>query len=318
MENLIKQHQEAIRKNIINSFEKGRAHPIGTIKKFGNRQYIKTASGWKYYGKGTGQKAQQHHQTSKDVDKKKTSNKQSLLALKEKLSGFRVISESDKMLNLTKQFKGDHNVLIQDTANDDARFYVNLDSKIEINSNSLANKRANYQTTSARKVRHKRIKTVSYVDNISDVENLLEKHQKKVNRVDSSIKLIKSESSKYSINELKTALDRAASDEHDIPYATEQEIKKLKEKYPDKAAEIDADVKKLHEKELASFKKKENTVLGLKISRIKQGIKEVKLSGGKSVMVYTDKNRHTHYSNINESKDEFVKRLATNRAIEIL
>ena len=34
--------------------------PIGTIKEFGGRQYIKTDSGWKYVGKGTGKGAKEH------------------------------------------------------------------------------------------------------------------------------------------------------------------------------------------------------------------------------------------------------------------
>ena len=41
--------------------EKGKTqHAIGAIKEFGGRQYIKTVSGWKYHGKGTGVKAQEH------------------------------------------------------------------------------------------------------------------------------------------------------------------------------------------------------------------------------------------------------------------
>ncbi|MBJ7437026.1 MAG: hypothetical protein JHC54_15380, partial [Acinetobacter sp.] len=31
---------------------------IGEIRKFGGREYIKTAQGWKFHGKGTGTKAQ--------------------------------------------------------------------------------------------------------------------------------------------------------------------------------------------------------------------------------------------------------------------
>lgn len=41
--------------------EKGRTvHPVGSIKEFGGRNYIKTPTGWKYHGKGTGVKAQAH------------------------------------------------------------------------------------------------------------------------------------------------------------------------------------------------------------------------------------------------------------------
>lgn len=41
--------------------EKGKvSQPIGTIKEMGGRNYIKTNTGWKYHGKGTGAKAQEH------------------------------------------------------------------------------------------------------------------------------------------------------------------------------------------------------------------------------------------------------------------
>jgi len=156
--------------------EKARTiHPIGTVKKFGGRQYIKTSSGWKYYGKGTGQKAQQHHQASKS-DKKTAAS-------------------------------------------------MSRDELTE-----YAKKNGVYHTDTMKS---------------STLRNLVSDHMNNKQK--------KSNSSKYSINELKTALDRAASDKHDIPYAVEQEIKKLKEKYPDKAAKIDADAKKLYKDELASF-----------------------------------------------------------------
>lgn len=42
-------------------FEKGgRGAVIGEIRKFGGRDYIKTPTGWKFHGKGTGAKTQQH------------------------------------------------------------------------------------------------------------------------------------------------------------------------------------------------------------------------------------------------------------------
>ena len=43
------------------AFEKAKkGAPIGTKKMFGGREYIKTATGWKYSGKGGGKKAQEH------------------------------------------------------------------------------------------------------------------------------------------------------------------------------------------------------------------------------------------------------------------
>lgn len=38
----------------------GQRAAIGEIRKFGDRDYIKTTSGWKFHGKGTGAKAQEH------------------------------------------------------------------------------------------------------------------------------------------------------------------------------------------------------------------------------------------------------------------
>lgn len=48
-----------------NSLEK--ANQIGTIKEFGGRKYIKTPTGWKYYGKGTGAVAQGHKSAATKV-----------------------------------------------------------------------------------------------------------------------------------------------------------------------------------------------------------------------------------------------------------
>lgn len=42
-------------------------YPIGTIKKFAGRDHIKTADGWKYHGKGTGEKAQAHAEGAKKL-----------------------------------------------------------------------------------------------------------------------------------------------------------------------------------------------------------------------------------------------------------
>ncbi|MBJ7437020.1 MAG: hypothetical protein JHC54_15350, partial [Acinetobacter sp.] len=38
----------------------GKKATIGEIRKFGGREYIKTASGWKFHGKATGTKTQEH------------------------------------------------------------------------------------------------------------------------------------------------------------------------------------------------------------------------------------------------------------------
>ena len=42
----------------------GKRAQVGEIREFGGRKFIRTSTTWKYYGEGTGAKAQQHHQTS--------------------------------------------------------------------------------------------------------------------------------------------------------------------------------------------------------------------------------------------------------------
>jgi hypothetical protein len=57
-------NQEELEKSADDFFEKGgKKAAIGEIKEFGGRSYIKTVDGWKYHGKGTGAKAQQHSQS---------------------------------------------------------------------------------------------------------------------------------------------------------------------------------------------------------------------------------------------------------------
>lgn len=57
--------QEELEKSTTDFFEKGASkNPIGAIKTFGGREYVKTAAGWKYHGKGTGAKAQEHAKAS--------------------------------------------------------------------------------------------------------------------------------------------------------------------------------------------------------------------------------------------------------------
>lgn len=45
----------------------GKRAVIGEIRKFGGRDYIKTAQGWKFHGKGTGTKAKAHKEASKSA-----------------------------------------------------------------------------------------------------------------------------------------------------------------------------------------------------------------------------------------------------------
>lgn len=55
----------------------GKRAQIGEIREFAGRKHIKTASGWKYYGKGTGSKAQSHSKNGGNV---KPIDKTSLVA----------------------------------------------------------------------------------------------------------------------------------------------------------------------------------------------------------------------------------------------
>lgn len=56
----------------------GKGQPIGTRKEFGGREYIKTADGWKFIGKGKGKNAQKHveahKQSSQDDNKTKVTH----------------------------------------------------------------------------------------------------------------------------------------------------------------------------------------------------------------------------------------------------
>jgi len=56
--------------SFVTDIQKGKeVAPIGTIKDMGGRNYIKTAQGWKYHGKGTGSKAQEHGESTEVVVK---------------------------------------------------------------------------------------------------------------------------------------------------------------------------------------------------------------------------------------------------------
>lgn len=49
----------------------GKRAVIGEKREFSGRMYIKTATGWKFFGKGTGSKAQDHHSSATSHDSKK-------------------------------------------------------------------------------------------------------------------------------------------------------------------------------------------------------------------------------------------------------
>jgi hypothetical protein len=67
-----KSELDLIEKAVVeNNIEKGGSRAIlGEIRKFGGRDYIKTHDGWKFHGKGTGAKAQEHKAGTSSTDKK--------------------------------------------------------------------------------------------------------------------------------------------------------------------------------------------------------------------------------------------------------
>lgn len=48
----------------------GKRAVIGEKREFGGRMYVKTANGWKFFGKGKGVKAQDHHESSASKSEK--------------------------------------------------------------------------------------------------------------------------------------------------------------------------------------------------------------------------------------------------------
>ena len=146
--------------------EKARTiHPIGTVKKFGGRQYIKTTSGWKYYGKGTGTKAQQHHQESKGSKSSTKSPKP---------------SNNDEKENVnTKQSKNNTSDSVQEKQSSDKKV---------TNDNSNSTKQS--QVAEIQKKRERRDELAKMLGSYQEVENLrfygklkdVEKEFRKLNR----------------------------------------------------------------------------------------------------------------------------------------
>jgi hypothetical protein len=75
--------RQLIEQNLVDTFEKGKAVPVGTIKKRPNGNFIKTTDGWKYHskagtrGSGSGSDSTGGHEDVKPYSKKLTSNRQS-------------------------------------------------------------------------------------------------------------------------------------------------------------------------------------------------------------------------------------------------
>ena len=67
-DNLEKSNQDTLEKG-------GKRAVIGEKREFSGRMYIKTTDGWKFFGKGTGTKAQGHHESSNSKTEVKTESK---------------------------------------------------------------------------------------------------------------------------------------------------------------------------------------------------------------------------------------------------
>lgn len=66
--------------------EKGGAKAfVGEKREFGGRVYVKTTAGWKYFGKGSGSKAQQHDKKSPKIESIPKKDQNKIIALAEKL-----------------------------------------------------------------------------------------------------------------------------------------------------------------------------------------------------------------------------------------
>lgn len=79
---------------------------------------------------------------------------------------------------------GDESFTFMDEPNHPAgRYYIFMESKIITSSESLADPRAAYLTTSARLVKTKKVKTVEYFDDMKKVSAAIEKHMNKVAKI---------------------------------------------------------------------------------------------------------------------------------------
>jgi len=105
--------------------------------------------------------------------------------LKDKFKGYK-FKESDntyggKTISFSKNDRNeDSSFDIQQKT--EKGFFVNMITKKVVSSTSLADPSKNYQTTSARSVRHKTIKTSNHVDTMKDVYKLIDRHLSKINK----------------------------------------------------------------------------------------------------------------------------------------
>lgn len=104
----------------------------------------------------------------------------------EKFSGYKMRESSGiggKIVSFSKHVRGEDSsfdIQEQNNENTAGKFYVNMLTKKEVSSRSLADPSKNYQTTSARVVKHKKTHTRKYADTLENVEKIINSHMKKI------------------------------------------------------------------------------------------------------------------------------------------
>ena len=138
---------------------------------------------------------QSHHdksKTKKDVTTKKKKEDENISfddfkdKLVDKFPGYKMRESSGiggKIVSFSKHVRGEDSsfdIQEQNNENTAGKFYVNMLTKKEISSTSLADPSKNYQTTSARSVKHKKTHTRKYSDTLEGVEKIINSHMKKI------------------------------------------------------------------------------------------------------------------------------------------
>lgn len=90
----------------VDRIEKGGSRAVlGEIRKFGGRDYIKTAEGWKFHGKGTGAKAQEHKADTATSEKKEEGSKEATKSNKVDFDKLYSYKEADKFTVTGKEIE---------------------------------------------------------------------------------------------------------------------------------------------------------------------------------------------------------------------
>lgn len=146
---------------------------------------------YKYYYTEADYKAGKHSsEEPKEEDKSasssvNSSNLSEVISILER-AGFKInekLSNENRISSSSYGRNGDHTFLIQrELGHPAGDYYISMQSKIETSSVSLADPRAAYQTTSARRVVHKKVNTRDYSDTLQGALKIVVKHLKKINK----------------------------------------------------------------------------------------------------------------------------------------